>query len=339
MPDLSVAICTYNGELRLPALLSCLQQQQSDCQWEVIVVDNNSSDRTAELIRRYQSIAALWRRDVPLRYYFEPRQGSAYARRCAVKHITSPLIGFIDDDNLPEPDWVEAAFQFGQQHPQAGAYGSNIYGQYEITPPPGFNRIACCLAIINRGDRPFQYSTKRGVLPAGAGMVVRRQAWLQQVPNVPRLAGVCAGSLKSKGEDVEALSHIRQAWPIWHNPAMKLAHVMPKERLSRQYLQHLFWRVGLSRYLLRRGDYSTWQWPFMVPLYFVSDSKKLLIKLLKTRHLGTVERCEFSLLIGALVSPFGQAWERWFGSKETTEWTTETYSATQPSIKSLAQKR
>ncbi|MEO1684507.1 MAG: hormogonium polysaccharide biosynthesis glycosyltransferase HpsE [Cyanobacteria bacterium J06631_12] len=327
MPDFSVVICTYNGALRLPQLLGKLRAQrfscQMDCQWEVVVVDNNSCDRTAEIVRQWQTdgwqadkgqtdgqgaAPQLWRSDIPLRYCFEPRQGLAFARRLAVRETQSPLIGFLDDDTLPDDDWVSAAISFGQQHPEAGAYGSSISGLYEVSPPPNFHRIACCLAIIDRGERPFCYDRERGVLPAGAGMVIRRQAWLERVPAVPALAGVSARSLKAKGEDVETLSYIRSAWPIWHNPQMKLSHIIPKERLERHYLLNLFWRIGLSRYPLRKISYGSWQWPLIAALHFINDLKKLLLKLLNiclpVRQWGTVEACELSLLLGSLMSPF-----------------------------------
>ncbi|MEO1634636.1 MAG: hormogonium polysaccharide biosynthesis glycosyltransferase HpsE [Cyanobacteria bacterium J06631_9] len=322
MPDFSVVICTYNGEKKVPQVLEKLREVSTgpkdsllpdrDFQWEVVVVDNNSSDRTAAVVQQCQ---ADWQSNAlaygpknvgstPLRYCFEPRQGLAFARRRAIRETQSPLIGFLDDDTLPTAEWVSAAVHFGWQHPEVGAYGSSIQGLYEVAPPKGFERIACCLAIINRGEVPFQYASDRGVLPAGAGMVIRRQAWLEQVPAMPQLTGVSANSLKAKGEDVETLSYIRRRWPVWHNPAMKLQHFIPKERLAPRYLQRLYWRIGISRYPLRRLNYCTWQWPWMMTLYFISDLKKLLWKLVLTRQIGTVERCEFALLLGSWLSPF-----------------------------------
>lgn len=323
MPDFSVVICTYNGENKLPQVLEKLKEASTAWsedlsptdrafQWEIIVVDNNSSDRTASVVQQFQ---VDWHSNastggsknissVPLRYCFEPRQGLAFARRRAIQETQSPLIGFLDDDTLPAADWVSAAVRFGWQYPDAGAYGSSIQGLYEVSPPKGFERIACCLAIIDRGAIPFQYASDRGVLPAGAGMVIRRQAWLEQVPAMPQLTGVSANSLRAKGEDVETLSYIRRSWPIWHNPAMKLQHIIPKERLEPGYLRRLYWRIGISRYPLRRLNYRAWQWPSMVALYFVSDLKKLLWKLALTRQIGSVERCEFALLLGSLLSPF-----------------------------------
>lgn len=281
MPDFSVVICTYNGANKLPNVLQKLKAQIAvSCNWEVVIVDNNSQDNTAAVVRGLQT---EWCLDVPLRYCFEPKQGLAFARRKAVQETQSPLIGFLDDDTWPEMDWVSAAFDFGQNHPEAGAYGSSIKGAFEISPPEGFHRIACCLAIIDRGNEPFQYASGRGVLPAGAGMVVRRQAWLDQVPAVPQLEGVKAGSLAAKGEDVETLSYIRRTWAIWHNPAMQLSHIIPKERLEPDYLRQLFWQIGLSRYPLRMIPYHGWQRPLMAILYCCNDFRKILFHLVRDR--------------------------------------------------------
>ncbi|MEM1255199.1 MAG: glycosyltransferase, partial [Cyanobacteria bacterium P01_H01_bin.21] len=161
MTHFSVVICTYNGESRLPTLLDRLRSQHlpHPLTWEILIVDNNSHDQTAQCIRAYQQ---QWPEHIPLRYLFEPRQGLAYARRCAIRAVNSELIGFLDDDTLPANDWVAQAYKFGQHHPHIGAYGSAIDGRYESEPPAGFERIASCLAVIQRGDTPFQYHPKQG---------------------------------------------------------------------------------------------------------------------------------------------------------------------------------
>ncbi|MEM8614013.1 MAG: hormogonium polysaccharide biosynthesis glycosyltransferase HpsE [Cyanobacteria bacterium P01_H01_bin.105] len=306
MTDFSVVICTYNGEHRLPTLLDQLRSQLTpqSLSWEILIVDNNSHDQTARCIRTYQQ---QWPAHIWLRYAFEPRQGLAYARRCALQKVTSELVGFLDDDTQPAKDWVAQAYKFGQDNPQVGAYGSAIDGYYERTPPEGFERIASCLAIIQRGPVPFAYDAKQGVLPAGAGMVIRRQAWLQCIPPEPVLKGVCGTSLQTKGEDVETLNHIRQGgWPIWHNPQMQLTHLIPETRLRPAYLLHLFRCIGVSRYPLRCVRYQPWQRPWMLILHGFNDLRKLLIHVLATRQLypaDIVTACERTLLVHSLISP------------------------------------
>ncbi|MEO0869733.1 MAG: hormogonium polysaccharide biosynthesis glycosyltransferase HpsE [Cyanobacteria bacterium J06642_11] len=279
MTDFSVVICTYNGERRLPPLLARLRTQimTEALEWEILIVDNNSHDKTAEVIRECQN---SWSKQVPLRYVFEPRQGLAYARRYAMAMVNSKLVGFLDDDTLPNSDWVYQAYSFGQQHPQVGAYGSAIVGDYATPPPEGFDRIASCLAIINRGNIPFQYGAQ-GVLPAGAGMVIRHQVWLECVPSEPSLSGVCSTNLKSKGEDIETLNYIRDRnWPIWHNPAMVLTHQIPQSRLEPSYLLNLFRYIGSNRFTLRCNRYRSWQKPLMLLLHCLNDLRKLILHII-----------------------------------------------------------
>lgn len=306
MTDFSVVVCTYNGEHRLPPLLDRLRSQLTpkNLTWEILIVDNNSHDQTAQCVRTYQN---QWPARSILRYTFVPRQGLAYARRCAMQTVTSELVGFLDDDTLPAIDWVTQAYGFGQRYPQVGAYGSALEGHYESAPPEGFERIASCLAIIQRGDKPFQYPTKQGVLPAGAGMVIRRQAWQLCIPPEPALTGVCGKSLQAKGEDVETLSYIRQGgWPIWHNPQMQLTHIIPAARLRPAYLLNLFQCIGVSRYPLRCVRYPSWQRPWMLLIHGLNDLRKLITHILHSKQLyptDIVTACERTLLVHSLLSP------------------------------------
>jgi len=307
MTDFTVVICTYNGEHRLPQVLEQLRSQTNTeaFTWELLIVDNNSHDSTAKLIKEYQT---NWTGSGTIRYCFEPRQGLAYARRCAMNQVHSEWVGFLDDDNLPASDWVNAAYAFSQQHPQAGAIGSRIWGQFEVEPPPNLRRIASCLALIDRGDRPFPYHPQRGVLPAGAGMVVNTKVWHQCVPAQPVLPGVCERSLASKGEDVETLSYIRQAgYSIWYNPAMQIWHHIPKERLQRDYLMQVFRGIGLNRYPLRMLHFQPWQHPFMALVYGCNDFKRLLLYCLQhwrmIQQLDLVSECELLLHWCSLISP------------------------------------
>lgn len=306
MFDLTVAICTYNGADRLPKVLACLRSQINThtFSWAVLVVDNNSTDSTARVVRQHQTD---WPLKHPLLYSFEPQQGLAFARRHAVQQAQSSLIAFLDDDNWPAPDWVRAAFEFGLAHPQVGAYGGQILPFYESFPPAGFQRIAVCLAICEGGHIAYRYSPQKWRFPAGAGLVVRRQAWLESVPNQPRLAGVCGNTLTAKGEDLESLSYLNRAgWEIWHNPDMKIRHHIPRHRLEPAYLLRLFQGIGLSRYPTRMIRFAPWQRPLMVLLFLLSDLKKLCWHWVRQPSFlkgDMVAACERRLLTYSLLSP------------------------------------
>ena len=133
MVDFSVAIRLYNGASVLPKILDALSAQiiTEPISWEIIIIDNNSVDRTANIVDDYQQ---RWTA-CPLNYVLEPRQGASFARRRAIVEANGTWIGFLDDDNIPDLHWVQAAYDFGTLHPQAAAFGSQIHPRYETTPP------------------------------------------------------------------------------------------------------------------------------------------------------------------------------------------------------------
>ncbi|MDB9529816.1 hormogonium polysaccharide biosynthesis glycosyltransferase HpsE [Oscillatoria sp. CS-180] len=304
--DITVVIPTYNGAQRISGVLERLIKQQvpANLQWEVVVVNNNSNDALGKVVQRWQQ---AWPKTIPLRYVLEPKQGLAFARQCGVEQAAGELVGFLDDDNLPAVNWVAAACQFAQGQPCIGAFGSQVVGQFETPPTPELQPILFYLAINQRGDSPLKYSPAEKGVPPGAGLVVRRQAWLNHVPKSLLLVGRVNQSMLS-GEDAEALLHLHRAgWEIWYNPAMKIDHCIPSDRLQWSYLRRNLHGIGLSRYYLRMLALKhTWQRPIMTLLYGMSDSIKLLRHLLK--HKGQVSteglaNCEWMLLLGTLFSP------------------------------------
>jgi glycosyltransferase involved in cell wall biosynthesis len=304
--DFTVAIPTYNGASRLPELLERLQNQVNteNFSWEIIVIDNNSTDTTAQVIQTYQK---NWPCSYPLKYSFENKQGAAYARQKAVEVATGKFIGFLDDDNYPSPTWVAAAYGFGEQHPLVGAYGGQVHGSFEVEPPENFAEIASFLAITERGTQPQRYEPKMKMLPPGAGLVVRKQAWEQTVPKnlVLNHKGKEAGLAS---EDLEVVLHIQLGgWEVWYNPEMHIYHQIPAWRLQKEYLISLFRCVGLSRYHLRMLKTPPWQRPLATMAYLVNDLRKIIVHSFKYGGAGEqdiIAVCKHQLLVSSLISPF-----------------------------------
>lgn len=255
--DVTVAIPTFNGERRLPTLLQNLRLQETPrrLNWEVLVVDNRSTDGTGRLIR---TELKHWQGHVKLRWCYESVPGVAFARRRAVLEARGELVAFLDDDNLPASDWVARAWEFYQQHPRAGAIASRIRGRYGAPPPPGFERISSFLGITDRGDEPSVYLPHTKALPPAAGLAVRRRAWLESVPSEPRLIGP-VGVERGAGEDIEAALWLQKSgWEIWYNPKMLTEHVIPAERLSPQQLLSVARAAGLAVHSVRRVRWPSW---------------------------------------------------------------------------------
>ena len=308
--DFTIVIATYNSEDRLGKVLDCLRCQidTSDIVWEIIVVDNNSTDGTAQVVERYQ---ANWPKSIPLRYAFESQQGAGYARQLGTRLANSPLVGYLDDDNFPWINWVRTAYRFGKQNPNIGVYGSRIRGKFLSSPPPNFERIAALLALTDRGSKPIPYKPEAKVLPPGAGLVVRRRAWLENVPEERILAEKFGD--REAGEDLEVVLRIQRAgWPVWYNANMWMHHEIPGSRLTRAYLTTLCKGIGLSRYHTRMLSFAPWQRPFVILPYALNDTRKILRHLLHYRQqilTDTVAASEMMLYAASLVSPL-HSWYR-----------------------------
>src|SRR5215212_5180303 len=107
-PAVTVLICTFNRAALLARTLESLAASPvtSRLPWDVVVVDNNSSDDTAAVVARLQPGYP-----VPLRYLHEPRQGKSRALNTGLASIRAAFVAFTDDDVQVEPGWLEAAIQ------------------------------------------------------------------------------------------------------------------------------------------------------------------------------------------------------------------------------------
>jgi glycosyltransferase involved in cell wall biosynthesis len=310
--DLTVAICTFNGEQRLPAVLDRLlaQTPTPGVMWEVLVVDNNSQDETAKVVADY---AARWRDDSRLRYVFEPIQGLSYARNRAIAEAASQdLVAFLDDDYLLSDTWLTAAVQFGKDHPQAGAYGGRHYVKTADVLPADFHQIKFLLALEDRGADSFQY-TARGSVPGGPCFVVRKQAWQDAVPLSRRLRGKenIRGIVVSSAEDLEIVIYIQSSrWQVWHNPKMEGFHHIAAGRFEPEHLTRLARSGGLSAHACRIAKLPPWQRPFMplfLPFYLAISAGRVAVHYLqhyRTLKTNLAQACLFEYKLGVLLSPW-----------------------------------
>ena len=116
----TVSICTYNGAARIGDVLAALARQTLDRnEWELLVIDNASTDGTAEVCSSlFEKFAQLHGRVVR-----EEQPGLSFARASAARAALGEIICFLDDDNIPEPDFVAAARQAFAERPRAGVIG------------------------------------------------------------------------------------------------------------------------------------------------------------------------------------------------------------------------
>src|SRR5262245_28397298 len=126
--SIDLIVCTYDNAALLDRTLAALGRQRvsSGVTWQVLVVDNNCTDRTPEVVAEHSRAGG-----VPLRMVREPRQGLTPARLCGVRNTAGEWIAFVDDDCLLAEDWVEEAARFAALHPACGAFGGQVVLEWE----------------------------------------------------------------------------------------------------------------------------------------------------------------------------------------------------------------
>ena len=128
--DVSVVIPTYNRSRDLGELLACLARQvlNPDVSWEVIVVDNNSTDETGRVLTE-------WADRLPLRVEREPVRGSSSARNRGILAARGALIVFADSDILVGSRWLQSFVEAAEDHPDFSYFGGLLKNRYERQPP------------------------------------------------------------------------------------------------------------------------------------------------------------------------------------------------------------
>jgi glycosyltransferase involved in cell wall biosynthesis len=251
--DATVLIATYNRARFLDATLASLRglQMPPARRWDVIVVDNNSSDDTRAVVERHA-------RDFPvrLRYLFEGAQGRSSALNAGIAASDGTVIAMTDDDVRVEPQWLDAACEalLGGGD-RIGYAGGPVRPMWETPPPPWLDLdrgdLWGTIAIQDHGSVPFVYEDARKV-PLGANMAARRELFTTAGLFRADL-GRTSGRLLLGQEVPELLMRARAAgWRGMYVPAMQVHHHIPSSRLTRRYFRRWWFGKGVSRAALER---------------------------------------------------------------------------------------
>jgi glycosyltransferase involved in cell wall biosynthesis len=253
MPRVSVIICCYNSSERIYQTLKALSQQSTYVKWEVVVVDNNSFDNTAE---RIISIWENFSLSVPLTVFSERQQGLSSSRKLGIQKAQGEIVIFCDDDNWLNHNYVQAAFDILTSNPNVSVLGGMGVPQCEIHPPDWFGQVADNYAtgpqsVVVDGEELVDITVSKGYV-YGAGAVFRKSALNALLTeNIFGLASDRTAAVLLSGGDNEMCYLLRLlGYKVFYSPRLTFYHFIPRSRLTESYLFRLNYGFGYSYVLL-----------------------------------------------------------------------------------------
>lgn len=239
--DVSVVVCTYNRADRLPLALEALLAQEGAVPYEIIVVDNNSTDSTSDVVDTIAQRAGQRVRPV-----FESRQGLSYARNTGIALARGSIIAVSDDDVRVAPDWVRRIKQAFDQHPDIAYIGGRVMPHW-MEPPPKWLTTAhwSPLALQDYGPDCVISGREHAVCLVGANLAFRRQVFETVGLFTPALGRIKDGIGSTEDHDFQLRAWRAGLRGLYAPTVVAIADVTP-DRMDKAY--HRRWHRGHGRH-------------------------------------------------------------------------------------------
>ncbi len=246
----SVIICCYNSANRIERTLQHLQRQviADTLSWEIILVDNNSTDRTALIAKKCWELLPV----TTLKIIQETAPGLIHARKAGASNAVFDILSFIDDDNFVEEHWVDKVYAIFTAHSDLGACGGSSNAIFEKLEPFWFSTFKHSFAIGKQQEHSGYVTSKRGFL-WGAGLSVLKTAWYDLINCAFkfRLTGRKGKHLLA-GEDTELCLALQlRGWKLWYQDDLHFDHLMPEGRMNVNYLLSMYSGFGKAALIIR----------------------------------------------------------------------------------------
>lgn len=306
----TVIVCTYNRCQSLASTLESLAKSivPASTEWEVLVVDNNSSDQTRQVVEEF-SLRFQGR----FRYAFEPRQGKSFALNRGVRETQADVLAFTDDDVIAEPAWLWNLTKNLFSGEWQGAGGRIL--PRNTAPIPDWvpqDTYGVLWGSFDLGGEPRDIS----LAPYGANMAFRRDVFahgLFRTDIGPGLQGARSTNCEDQniGEGV-----LLRGGKLRYEPQAVIRHPFDTQRMSRKYMSNVFFQMGRYRALETESKPAVHGIPrryFTIVKLLGFECPQRLYRWLSTFE--PAPRFTWRLLLS---SSLGQAYELVFGQRASS---------------------
>jgi len=238
---LSVIICTYNREKFLPeSLYSIAKQSINSNKFELIIVNNNSTDSTDSIVK----IFIAENINIDIKYFIEKQQGLSFARNRGINESNGDILIFLDDDAIASSSYLEEVLNFFISYNDAAAMGGKILPKFETFKPKWASKyLMSVFSVINLGEKVKLF--KNNAFPIGANMAVKKSIF-NEVGNFNTDLGRRGANMEG-GEEKDLFSRIRKNnGLIYYNPKPWVYHIIPENRTKLSFLKKQAYGIGYS---------------------------------------------------------------------------------------------
>ena len=241
MVKISTIVCTLNRAAYLAkAVESLINQTYPKEYYEIIVVDNGSTDNTREVVEQLSQFARI-------RYIYEPIKGLCQARNTGWQAAGGKYVAYLDDDAIACPHWLEKMMEaFETVKPAPASVGGRVVPIWESERPPWLeDRMLGAYAIADWGDRARFFKPSSPEHHVGCNVAYSREV-LQECGGFNINLGRKGKNLLSNDEHLIRKYMDSHGLGIYYDPEILVDHLVPKERLTRRFmLRRHFWQ-GIS---------------------------------------------------------------------------------------------
>jgi glycosyltransferase involved in cell wall biosynthesis len=236
----SVVICSYNRAAYIGAALDSLYHQTaSKDDFEVIVVDNNSSDGTDEVVKTWR----VANPDGHFYYSTETKQGASFARNKGAALAKADWLCFMDDDAIATPDYIQNIIRHTQSHPTVLGFGGKIIPKY-IPEEPRWMSYYVSSLVGNFDYAPVACAFENGRYPLESNMILKKSAFDLVGGFNEAIPGV-VGTLRIGGEGKELFYKvIALGEKIYYDPSICVYHVVEVKKLTPEYMYRVASGIG-----------------------------------------------------------------------------------------------
>lgn len=237
----SIVVCTYNRD---KYILTCLEhiekQTQKKSDFELVIINNNSSDNTDEICRNFIEN----NRELKTQYYIEKNAGLSYARNKGIELAKGDFICFIDDDGFMLPNYIENLIKHIDSIPELTAFGGKILPKYESQEPKWMTKwLYPLVSIIDKGDTTSFFKNK--TYPIGANMGIKKSVF-EKIGNFNIHLGR-KGSNLIGGEEKDFFYRLKEIGKnIHYFPNTVIYHIIPDNRTTKEFIQKIGKGIGYS---------------------------------------------------------------------------------------------